>query len=54
MQFTAHVRDMVKFDSVDELLEAMRNDVAKTRQLLAADAQACGWEPGTYFLEGES
>ncbi|MGV3160632.1 bifunctional riboflavin kinase/FAD synthetase [Corynebacterium sp. 32222D000AT] len=54
VQFTAHVRDMVKFDSVDELLAAMRNDVAKTRQLLAQDAQACGWEPGTFFLESES
>nr|WP_274708427.1 bifunctional riboflavin kinase/FAD synthetase [Corynebacterium meitnerae] len=34
VEFVAKVRDMVKFDSVDELLENMARDVATTRTLL--------------------
>ena len=50
MHFVGHIRDMVKFNSVDELLEAMANDVAKARQVLAADAKAQGWTAKDYFL----
>ena len=48
--FVGHLRDMVKFNSVDELLEAMANDVANARQVLAADAKAQGWTAKDYFL----
>lgn len=34
VEFVAKVRDMVKFDSVDELLEHMGRDVARTREIL--------------------
>ena len=34
VEFIAKVRDMVKFDSVDELLENMARDVATVRTLL--------------------
>ena len=50
VHFVGHLRDMVKFNSVDELLEAMANDVAKARQVLAADAKAQGWTAKDYFL----
>ena len=32
--FVDHVRDMVKFDSVDSLLDAIRNDVTRVREIL--------------------
>lgn len=35
VEFIAKVRDMVKFDSVDELLENMARDVARVRQILS-------------------
>nr|WP_305085237.1 bifunctional riboflavin kinase/FAD synthetase [Corynebacterium pseudogenitalium] len=35
VEFVAKVRDMVKFDSVDELLEHMARDVSRTRELLS-------------------
>ncbi len=34
VEFTAHIRATLRFDSVDELLEAMGRDVARCRQLL--------------------
>ncbi|WP_245945505.1 bifunctional riboflavin kinase/FAD synthetase [Corynebacterium senegalense] len=34
VEFVGKVRDMVKFDSVDELLEHMARDVARTREIL--------------------
>ncbi|WP_165242428.1 bifunctional riboflavin kinase/FAD synthetase [Corynebacterium lizhenjunii] len=48
--FVDHLRPMVKFNSVDELLEAMRRDVATARKVLAQDARAKGWGPEQYFL----
>lgn len=42
---------MVKFNSVDELLENMHRDVAAARVALAADAAARGWTPDQYFLK---
>ncbi|MDY5840279.1 MAG: bifunctional riboflavin kinase/FAD synthetase [Corynebacterium camporealensis] len=50
VQFVDHIRDMVKFTSVDELLEAMAADVAATREVLAEDAQSHGWSADEYFL----
>lgn len=50
VHFVGHVRDMVKFTSVEELLEAMRRDVAHSREILAADAAARGLSPDDYFL----
>lgn len=50
VEFVAHLRDMVKFNSVDELLENMHRDVAAARVALAADAAARGWSPDQYFL----
>jgi riboflavin kinase/FMN adenylyltransferase len=35
VSFVAHIRGMLRFDSVDELIETMRHDVARTRELLA-------------------
>ncbi len=35
VEFTAHIRPTLKFDSIDELLEAMASDVARCRELLA-------------------
>lgn len=35
VEFIAKVRDMVKFDSVDELLENMARDVARVREILS-------------------
>jgi riboflavin kinase/FMN adenylyltransferase len=34
VSFVARIRGMVKFDSVDELVETMAHDVARTRELL--------------------
>ena len=34
VEFTAHIRPTLKFDSVEELLEAMGQDVARCRELL--------------------
>ncbi|MCQ9330743.1 bifunctional riboflavin kinase/FAD synthetase [Corynebacterium phoceense] len=51
VEFVAHLRDMVKFNSVDELLENMHRDVAAARVALAADAAARGWTPDQYFLK---
>nr|WP_282597878.1 bifunctional riboflavin kinase/FAD synthetase [Corynebacterium sp. Marseille-P3884] len=36
VEFIAKVRDMVKFDSVDELLENMARDVARVREILSS------------------
>lgn len=36
VEFVEKVRDMVKFDTVDELLEHMARDVARTREILGA------------------
>jgi riboflavin kinase/FMN adenylyltransferase len=38
--FVARIRGMLRFDSVDELIEAMRSDVAATREVLGPAAQA--------------
>ncbi|MHA2789204.1 bifunctional riboflavin kinase/FAD synthetase [Corynebacterium sp. S7] len=38
VEFVAKVRDMVKFHSVDELLENMANDVKKTRTVLGRNS----------------
>ena len=35
VEFTAHIRPTLRFDSVDELTEAMASDVARCRELLA-------------------
>ncbi len=35
VEFTAHIRPTLKFDSIDDLLEAMGSDVDRCRQLLA-------------------
>ena len=35
VEFTAHIRPTLKFESVDELLEAMGQDVTRCRELLA-------------------
>ena len=35
VEFTAHIRPTLKFDSIDDLLEAMGSDVARCRELLA-------------------
>ncbi|MDO5031653.1 bifunctional riboflavin kinase/FAD synthetase [Corynebacterium sp.] len=50
VMFVEHVRDMVKFNSVEELLEAMARDVATARDLLAADAKTQGWDPEEFYL----
>ncbi|OFT32385.1 bifunctional riboflavin kinase/FMN adenylyltransferase [Corynebacterium sp. HMSC08C04] len=51
VKFVDHLRDMVKFNSVEELLDAMAADVAKAREVLAEDAKARGWEKDEYFLQ---
>ena len=35
VEFTAHIRPTLRFDSVEELLDAMGQDVARCRELLA-------------------
>ena len=35
VEFTAHIRPTLKFDSIDELLQAMGSDVERCRELLA-------------------
>ncbi len=40
VEFVEKVRDMVKFDSVDELLEHMARDVRRTREILGASESA--------------
>ena len=50
MKFVDHLRDMVKFNSVDELLAAMARDVSAAREVLARDAQERGWALDEYFL----
>jgi riboflavin kinase/FMN adenylyltransferase len=35
VEFTAHIRPTLRFDSVDELKEAMAGDVSQCRELLA-------------------
>ncbi|APT92346.1 riboflavin kinase [Corynebacterium phocae] len=49
VEFVAHLRNMVKFTSVDELLENMARDVAKARKVLSADSRTR--VPGTFFLQ---
>jgi hypothetical protein len=36
VEFVEHVRWMEKFDSVDELLTAMSEDVRRTREILSS------------------
>ncbi|WP_018160854.1 bifunctional riboflavin kinase/FAD synthetase [Smaragdicoccus niigatensis] len=38
LDFVEHLRPMLKFDSVDELVKAVDDDVAKTRAVLAAES----------------
>ncbi len=40
VSFVARIRGMLRFDSVDELVDAMRADVAATREVLGPAAQA--------------
>ena len=40
VSFVARIRGMLRFDSVDELVDAMRSDVAATREVLGPAAQA--------------
>ena len=35
VEFTHHIRPMLRFDSIDELIEAMQRDVDRCRELLA-------------------
>lgn len=51
VRFVSHIRDMVKFNSIEELLDAMHQDVSTARSVLAKDAQAQGWKTGEYFLQ---
>ena len=51
VEFVDHLRDMVKFNSVEELLAAMARDVSAARKVLRRDAQEHGWEPDEYFLQ---
>ncbi|MFH0410776.1 bifunctional riboflavin kinase/FAD synthetase [Corynebacterium sp. L4756] len=51
VEFVEHVRDMVKFSSVDELLHVMHQDVATTREVLAKDIVAHKATAETYFLK---
>ena len=37
VEFVGHLRDMVKFNGVDELLDAMARDVTNARDILAKD-----------------
>ena len=37
VEFVGHLRDMVKFNGVDELLDAMARDVTNAREILAKD-----------------
>lgn len=53
VEFVDHVRDMEKFDSVEQLLEVMAKDVLKTREVLATDAAEHKLAPETYFLQAE-
>ncbi|BAU96311.1 bifunctional riboflavin kinase/FMN adenylyltransferase [Corynebacterium suranareeae] len=39
VEFVGHLRDMVKFNGVDELLEAMARDVLAAREILAKDKE---------------
>ncbi|WP_246014202.1 bifunctional riboflavin kinase/FAD synthetase [Corynebacterium endometrii] len=48
--FVDHLRDMVKFSSIGELLEAMARDVAHARDVLAQDAKDHGWPASKFFL----
>lgn len=34
VEFTHHIRPMLRFDSIDELIDAMRRDVDRCRELL--------------------
>lgn len=53
VQFVSHLRDMVKFHSVDELLVNMRSDVHHARRALMSDVQERGWAPGSFFIQPE-
>ncbi|ANE04253.1 bifunctional riboflavin kinase/FAD synthetase [Corynebacterium crudilactis] len=39
VEFVGHLRDMVKFNGIDELLDAMARDVTNTRGILAKDKE---------------
>ena len=51
VEFVAHIRPMYKFESIDELLEAMNRDVRAARERLAEDARTHGYSADEYFLE---
>jgi riboflavin kinase/FMN adenylyltransferase len=42
IDFTARLRDTLRFDSVDDLLEQMHRDVARTRELLGPEVHPKG------------
>lgn len=50
VEFVEHLRGMVKFESIDDLLENMSRDVDAARKALAADAEKHEWESDEYFL----
>ncbi|MDY3126961.1 MAG: bifunctional riboflavin kinase/FAD synthetase [Corynebacterium sp.] len=50
VEFVDHLRTMEKFNSIDELLETMHNDVARARDVLHRDSLTQGWSPESYFL----
>ena len=54
VEFVDHVRTMEKFESVEQLLEVMTQDVAKTREILNQDVITHKMAPPTFFLQAES
>ncbi len=51
VEFVGHLRDMVKFNSVADLLDHMHRDVAHAREVLAADRARRGLDEEGYFLQ---
>src|SRR5690606_4589139 len=43
VEFTHHIRPMLRFDSIDELIEAMQRDVDRCRELLAGRCPGRLW-----------
>lgn len=54
VEFVSRLRGMVKFDSIDELLDAMRNDVRGARAVLADDAARHAWASAYFFLRTDA
>ena len=54
VEFVDHVRTMEKFESVEQLLEVMAQDVAKTREILNQDVITHKMAPPSFFLQAES